>query len=92
MLDLRIQYGRRRVPPHALPDLIGKEWARDTLSEYIETLIALLDDMDGDVDLEDGGDREARETMPTLPRYAIDQSTGPVNEAEACRHWQQSQH
>lgn len=49
-------------------------------------------------DAEDEHDREAvnedgsDNVMPTLPKYGIDQSEGPVNEHEAYRAWQLSQY
>lgn len=71
---------------------------RALIENEIEWLIALLDTVDGDPDLED--DDPAGDTLdehgeaPTEngcdlllahPRYGIDQSLGPINEREAMR-------
>lgn len=62
----------------------------------VSLLVARLDRMDGDCDLEeddpleDNNDDEgwAGEISPLRPRYAVDQSRGPTNEKEGYRAWQ----
>ena len=63
---------------------------RKAIEQQIEALIALLDTIDGDPDLEEdelNGDPldlgEAVECYDVLPRYAVDQSAGPINRREA---------
>jgi len=69
---------------------------RRLLEQTIDRLIALLDESDGDIDMEDddpAGDPldmgEGQEgnypIMATLPKYDVDQSNGPTNWHEACR-------
>lgn len=64
---------------------------RKAVERQIEELIALLDTIDGDTDLEedelhedplDAG--EAEEYLATWPIYGPDQSAGPLNEHQAC--------
>lgn len=58
MLELRIQAGQPAIPLMALPMAIGREQTVRTVGEQIEAMLALLDELDGDPDLEDGGDYE----------------------------------
>jgi len=73
---------------------------REAIENEIERLIALLDMCDGDPDLEDddpAGDtldehgeavgHHGQGLLPTLPRYGLDQSLGPINHDEAERSW-----
>lgn len=64
---------------------------RDAIEALVETLLAVLDDEDGDPDLEeddpsgdplDRGEEDGCDHR-TLPRYGRDQSRGPVNCDEA---------
>lgn len=62
---------------------------RCVIERQIEDLIALLDQIDGDCDLEDDELHddpldlgEPREFAMMLPVYGTDQSRGPVNERE----------
>ena len=69
---------------------------RRTIESAIEHLIAALDLFDGECDIEDddpagdfldrGEEDEVRRTLD-LPRYAIDQTQGPVNAREAIDKW-----
>jgi hypothetical protein len=69
----------------------GPKVARGQLEAAIEEMIALLDALDGDCDLED--DHEGYDPLDRgefdyergvdLPRYGVDQSAGPVNVDEA---------
>jgi hypothetical protein len=58
MLELKIKQGRKHVPIFDLPAYLGREGARQEIGDSIESLIAFLDDLGGDPDLEDGGDDE----------------------------------
>ena len=63
---------------------------RYAVEAQIEALIALLDDEDGDPDLEPEDDFGVCDTPhdqehPLVPAYGIDQSAGPVNHAIACQ-------
>ena len=70
---------------------------RALIEEQIEALIALLDEQDGDCDLEeddhsgdplDQGEAQADTPIaPIQPFYGIDQSLGPINEDDAHRAW-----
>lgn len=71
-------------------------WNRDQIEEEIERLIALIDQDDGDCDVEDddpaGGNVEDERQLAEggdyyrlPPRYGIDQSAGPINETDAYR-------
>lgn len=59
MLELRIQTGKRRyVAPHALREAIGAERALREIGDMIEYLMAELDMIEGDPDVECNGDLE----------------------------------
>ncbi|MBB4857220.1 hypothetical protein HNO88_000527 [Novosphingobium chloroacetimidivorans] len=59
MLEMKIKTsGRRYVGPGELRHRLGAERAREELGEMIEYLIQQVDIMEGDPDLEDGGDTE----------------------------------
>lgn len=72
---------------------------RQAIESEVDRLIAILDGADGDCDLEDddpAGDPldlgEAEDWRPEgcdlpKPRYGVDQSAGPINEAEVGRAW-----
>ncbi len=49
---------------------------REAIETTIETLIALLDALDGDCDLEDSYDRE--EEYTASGRYGVNQALGPL--------------
>jgi hypothetical protein len=54
MLEVKIQAkGRRYVAPADLREIVGAERAREKLADAIEALVAQLDIMDGDPDLEE---------------------------------------
>jgi len=68
---------------------------RAAIEAEIERLIAMLDELDGDCDLEDddpaGGNvcdelHDTGEYYFLLPRYGVDQTQGPLNELEAERY------
>lgn len=81
-----------RLPKH-IRSAITAELAM--LFDRVDVLISRLDADDGDVDLEEddyGGtdldrgeadDDDARGLLPTRPLYAVDQTAGPINYAEA---------
>ena len=63
---------------------------RKAIERQIEALIALLDAIDGDPDLEDDELHddpldvgEEVDFYAMLPRYALDQTEGPINAREA---------
>lgn len=58
MLELKIKAGRRSIPIFDLPTAIGRKAAYAEIGDQIDALIAFVDDLQGDVDLEDGGDDE----------------------------------
>ena len=72
-------------------------YPREKLEALTDALVAALDALDGNPDREDddpagdpldaGEAPEATPIMPTRPVYAIDQSTGPINEAQAYRRY-----
>ena len=59
MLDLHIIERGHDIPVVALPGLLGRRRAARMVGDTIEELIALMDRLDGDPDLEDGHDAEA---------------------------------
>jgi hypothetical protein len=73
---------------------------RQEIERLAEGLIAALDALDGDPDLEDddpGGDLfdngEGEDLYETRPLYDVDQSMGPINERPAHRaHMQKLLH
>jgi hypothetical protein len=58
MLELRIMAGAQPISPFDLPALLGRRGAALELGDTIDALIAFMDDLSGDCDLEDGGDDE----------------------------------
>lgn len=56
MLELRIVAGMHQVPPASLIDILGPVQARVQLGEMVDAMIALLDTIDGDTDVELNGD------------------------------------
>lgn len=58
MLELSIKQGRRYVPLFDLPTRLGHHVAAKEIGDTVEGLIAFLDDLGGDIDLEDNGDAE----------------------------------
>lgn len=108
MLELRIQHGRRRVPIYDLSALLGHHLAygklsdpgsiRASLEAAIENMIALLDVIDGDCDLEEddpaGGnvdDERQLDDARLMPAYRIDQNQGPSNYARALQAYHREQ-
>lgn len=97
MLDLRIiAQGRALTLQQAVAQL-GARGATREIGGLIENMIAALDDLQGDVDLEDddpAGDPldkgELDEGVLGVPLYDVDQSSGPTNERAAYRAWQMS--
>jgi hypothetical protein len=53
-LHLRFLENGRRIRPQDLPSRIGKLPARANLADQVEMMIALIDEIDGDPNLEDG--------------------------------------
>ena len=58
MLQLKIKAGRRHIPIFDLPAAVGRKAAYEEIGDQVDALIAFMDDLQGDVDLEDGGDDE----------------------------------
>ena len=58
MLELKIKAGRRNIPIFDLPAALGRAEAYREIGDQIDALIAFMDDLQGDVDLEDGNDDE----------------------------------
>lgn len=58
MLQLAIKAGRRHIPIFDLPAAMGRREAYQEIGDQVDALIAFLDDLQGDVDLEDGNDNE----------------------------------
>ena len=56
MLELKIKTGRKHIPIFDLPTVMGRREAAREVGDQIETLLAFIDDLDGDPDLEDSGD------------------------------------
>lgn len=56
MLDLRIVAEGRAIPLFDLPSIVGGDVAAREIADQIEGLIAFLDDLGGDVDIEADGD------------------------------------
>lgn len=53
MLELKIKAGRRSIPIFDLPAALGTKAAYRELGDQIDALIAFMDDLGGDPDLED---------------------------------------
>lgn len=53
MLELKIKAGRRSIPIFELPAALGRRQAYQEIGDQVDALIAFLDDLQGDVDLED---------------------------------------
>ena len=58
MLELRILNGAQALPLFDLPAVLGRRRAAREVGDQIEALIAFMDELGGDPDLEDGGDME----------------------------------
>lgn len=58
MLDLQIIASGRAMPIFDLPATLGRSEAAREIGDTIDALIALVDDLGGDPDLEDNGDDE----------------------------------
>lgn len=58
MLELRIINAGQTFPLFDLPMHLGRARAAREIGDTIEGMIAFLDDLGGDLDLEDGGDDE----------------------------------
>ena len=84
MLQMKIDTGGRTVTPGDLPSILGARRAYRELGDMIEALIAQLDVMAGDCDLEieeEIGieDLPEGDNAPLRPVYGHDQSAGPIN-------------
>ena len=91
MLDLLIVLGARSLPIHDLPAALGRNKAAREVADTIDGMIAFLDDLGGDPDLEDS---EASDTwvddrgryigdVRTLPAHDFDGSEPGGDEADA---------
>lgn len=58
MLELRISNGAQAVPLFDLPAMLGRRGAAKEIGDHIEALIAFMDELGGDPDLEDDGTSE----------------------------------
>lgn len=85
MLDLRIIAAGQALPVFDLPAALGRRGAAKEVGEQIDALIAFLDDLGGDPDLEDSHDAEMDDTdgegftypeFHTMPQ--IDQRAGRI--------------
>lgn len=87
--------GTLGLPPIAL---MLSRFGRGELESFVAAAIDYLDIIDGDpdfedTDIEDGdpldlGEEQAEtgaEVLATVPLYGVDQTSGPINEAEAVR-------
>ncbi|WP_182914088.1 hypothetical protein [Sphingobium terrigena] len=53
MLELKIKTGRKHIPIYDLPAALGRAQACREIGDQVDALIAFLDDLGGDPDLED---------------------------------------
>lgn len=53
MLQLKIKTGRKHIPIFDLPTALGRKAAYQEIGDQIDALIAFMDDLGGDPDLED---------------------------------------
>ncbi|WP_370310214.1 hypothetical protein [Sphingobium abikonense] len=58
MLELKIKAGRRNIPIFDLPAALGRREAYREIGDQIDALIAFMDRLEGDADLEDATDLE----------------------------------
>ncbi|MEI5687740.1 hypothetical protein [Sphingomonas kyungheensis] len=58
MLQLQIIAGAKALPIYDLPAALGAQAAAKEVADQIEALMAFLDDLGGDPDLEEGNDLE----------------------------------
>lgn len=97
MLELRIVVCGRVFTLDQVVAQLGTFDATREIGQLIETMIAKLDDLQGDVDLEDDDpsiDPAAageREEGILAPIYGLDQSEGPINFDQAHRDHMRSQ-
>ena len=83
-----------RIAPRDEAPLIVLD-TRESIEAAVEALIARLDAMDGDPDLEPEFDADPlelgeQEEGIALPHYGVDQTEGPLNEAAAVRRYQEA--
>lgn len=85
MLQLQIIAGAQSLPIYDLPAALGRRGAAKELGEQIDLLIAFLDELGGDPDLEDSHDAEADDTdaeTRTYPEFhtldRVDQRAGRI--------------
>lgn len=69
MLELRIKQGRRHVPIFDLPARVGRAEAAKELGDTIDGLIAFLDDLSGDPDIENATDVEDDFALSVTARH-----------------------
>jgi hypothetical protein len=84
MLELKVRAGRRSVAPEALPALLGAQRAYYELGDMVEALIAQMDALEGDPDLEPEEDRcEAGDDMVAAgPIVDTGRDLGPGDECD----------
>ena len=89
MLEMKIKTGRRSVVPGDLPSILGARRAYRELGDMVEALIAQMDMLAGDCDLEDDDlDQsvddwgEAGDCYDIAPIFGIDQTQKWLNERE----------
>lgn len=86
MLQMKIKTGRRSVVPGDLPSILGARRAYRELGDMVEALIAQMDMLAGDCDMEDddpdhgADDMGEQQTLDwAFPRYGVDQTREPSN-------------
>lgn len=88
MLELRVKTGRRFTPIFDIPTVLGRSGARREIGDTIESLIAFMDDLDGDPDIEDATDVEDdfHLTSSAILSWSSDGPGCPVSDAGGCQH------
>lgn len=88
MLELRVISGTQAVPLSYLPSLMGRRSARTEIGDQIESLIAFMDVLDGDPDLEDATDLEDdfHLTEGAKESWLSDGPGCPVSDSGGCEH------
>lgn len=86
MLELRIITGAATVPLFDLPALMGRTGARREIGDQIESLIAFMDDLDGDPDVEDATDLEDDFNITDSALSIVSGAGCEISDAGGCEH------